>query len=82
MVDKTDGIASSLVFLVDRGNGWEAVKQLYKEFGPQLAEGDSATLQCVLTPEWWAVEEAKNTTFTDVLIKWDQLIAKYEVQTG
>ena len=52
-VQHVKGQALSVVKLVDRGNGFEALRQLYLEYRSAMPE-DHATLQTtILTPTWW-----------------------------
>ncbi len=52
LVSQVKGTALSLVKLTDRGNGFEALRKLYKEYKPHLNEEHGAMLQQILTPEW------------------------------
>ena len=77
---KVKGPACSVVKLVDRGNGLEAVRRLYKEYRTGLAEDHAQLLAMVLTPTWWA--DRREQSFTDVLLAWDEVVAQYELSSG
>ena len=57
LATKVQGPAASVVKLVKRGNGMEAVRKLYKEYRTGLAEDHSQMLSMILTPTWWATRE-------------------------
>ncbi|CAK0815286.1 unnamed protein product, partial [Prorocentrum cordatum] len=75
------GAAQSIVKLCPRGDGFEAMRRLYKEYMPRLNEEHGQMLQHILTPTWWKDREGKER-FTEVLIAWDELISRYERATG
>ena len=77
LASKVKGPACSVVKLVERGNGLEAVRRLYKEYRTGLAEDHAQMLAMVLTPRWWA--DRREQMFTDVLLSWDDVIAQYEL---
>ena len=77
LVSTTKGTALSIVRLTERGNGFEAYRKLVVEFRPHLNEEHGVMLQMILTPTWWT-ERASKQNFTEVLIAWDELIARYE----
>ena len=52
LVSLCEGMAMNIVKLTERGNGFEALRKLYKEFRPKLAEEAGALLQAILTPTW------------------------------
>ena len=81
LVSTTKGTALSIVRLTERGNGFEALRKLYLEFRPRLNEEHGSMLQLVLTPSWWKEREGKQS-FAEVLIAWDELIARYEEATN
>ena len=63
---RVKGPACSVVKLVERGNGMEAVRRIYKEYRAGLAEDHASLLSMVLTPTWWKDRESES--FTDVLL--------------
>ncbi len=67
--------------LTERGNGLEALRRLYLEFRPRVNEEHGSMLQMILTPTWWMERESK-ATFTETLIAWDELVARYEQATN
>ena len=77
LVSTTKGTALSIVRLTERGNGFGAYRKLVVEFRPHLNEEHGVMLQMILTPTWWN-ERASKQNFTEVLIAWDELIARYE----
>ena len=74
------GPALSLIRLTPRGHGFEALRRLYWEYRPELEEDHASHLAAILTPTWWA--EHRDTSFVHVLLKWDELIADYQMATG
>ena len=80
LATKVKGPACSVVKLVERGNGLEAVRCLYREYRTGLAEDHAALLAMVLTPTWW--KDRENESFTDVLLAWDEVTANYELASG
>jgi hypothetical protein len=81
LVSTTKGTALSIVRLTERGNGFEAFQRLMVEFRPRLSEEHGTMLQMILTPRWWKDRESKQT-FTEILICWDMMIARYEQSSG
>ncbi|CAK0811260.1 unnamed protein product, partial [Prorocentrum cordatum] len=81
LASTTKGTAQSIVKLCPRGDGFEAMRRLYKEYRPRLNEEHGQMLQQILTPLWWKDREGKER-FTEVLIAWDELISRYERATG
>ena len=53
LASTTHGKALSIVKLVDRGNGFEAMRHLYGEYRPKINEEHGALLQQILPPLWW-----------------------------
>ena len=72
--------ALSVVKLTERGNRLEAIRRLYIEFRPRLNEEHGSMLQMILTPTWWKERDNK-ATFTEILITWDERVARYEQAT-
>ena len=64
LVSLCKGVALSIIKLVARGHGFEALRQLYKEYRPDLNEDHGVLLQHVLNPTWW---KERTGLFTDVL---------------
>ncbi|CAK0813201.1 unnamed protein product [Prorocentrum cordatum] len=81
LASTTKGTAQSIVKLCPRGDGFEAMRRLYKEYRPRLNEDHGQMLQQISTPLWWRDREGKER-FTEVLIAWDELISRYERATG
>ena len=79
LVSLCRGIALSIIKLVPRGHGFEALRMLYKDYRPDLNEDHGVLLQHILNPVWW---KERSGLFTDTLIEWDNLIARYETATG
>ena len=79
LVSLCKGTAQSIIKLVPRGQVFEAMRQLYKEYRPDLNEDHGVLLQHVLNPTWW---KEQTGLFTETLIAWDTLIARYETATG
>ena len=67
LASTTKGMALSIVKLVDRGNGFEALRRLYAEYRPKINEEHGALLQQILTPLWWRERDSTHR-FTDTLI--------------
>jgi hypothetical protein len=80
LASKVRGPAAAVVKLVDRGNGLEATRRLYKEYRTGLAEDHASLLSQILTPTWWRERSAES--FTDVLLAWDELTSRYELASG
>ena len=80
LASKMQGPAASVVKLVERGNGLEAVRMLYKEYRTGLAEDHSQMLSMILTPDWWKTRD--QSAFVDTLLAWDELISQYELATS
>ncbi|CAK0790198.1 unnamed protein product, partial [Prorocentrum cordatum] len=81
LASTTKGTAQSVVKLCPRGDGFEAMRRLCREYRPRLNEEHGQMLQQTLTPTWWKDREGKGR-FTEVLIAWDELISRYERATG
>ncbi|CAK0856887.1 unnamed protein product, partial [Prorocentrum cordatum] len=81
LASTTKGTAQSIVKLCPRGDGFEAMRRLHKEYRPRLKEEHGQMLQQILTPLRWKDREGKER-FTEVLIAWDELISRYERATG
>jgi hypothetical protein len=81
LVSTTKGTALSIVRPTQRGNGLEAFRKLMSEYRPHLNEEHGVMLQMILTPAWWPERLAKQN-FTEVLIAWDEMIARYEQASG
>ena len=79
LVSLCEGMAMNIVKLTERGNGFEALRKLYKEFRPKLAEEAGALLQAILTPTWW---KERKCLFTETLVAWDDLIERYRLATS
>ena len=74
-------MALSIVRLSKKGNGFEAYRRLVIEFRPHLNEEHGVMLQMILTPTWWQDRLGKQI-FTEVLIGWDEMTARYEQASG
>ncbi|CAK0827956.1 unnamed protein product [Prorocentrum cordatum] len=81
LASTTKGTAQSIGKLCPRGDGFEAMRRLHKEYRPRLNEEHGQMLQQILTPLWWKDREGKER-FTEVLIAWGELISRYERATG
>jgi hypothetical protein len=81
LVSTTKGTALSIVRLTERGNGFEAYRRLVVEFRPHLNEENGVMLQMILIPTWWQDRLGKQI-FTEVLIAWDEMVARYEQASG
>ena len=79
---RTRGIALSIVQLEERGNGWRVLQSFYREFMPRGMECDHGVLTAVINPTWWKTEPYNKRPFSEVLLEWDKLISRYEIQSG
>ena len=80
LVTVVSGQALSLVKLAPRGQGFEALRRLYREYRTGLHEDHATMLAAILTPTWWG--ERSTQLFTEVLTQWDELIANYQMASG
>ncbi|CAK0848676.1 unnamed protein product, partial [Prorocentrum cordatum] len=81
LASTTKGTAQSIVKLCPRGDGFEAMRRLRKEYRPRLNEEHGQMLQQISRPLWWKDREGKER-FAEVLIAWDERISRYERATG
>ncbi|CAK0875518.1 unnamed protein product, partial [Prorocentrum cordatum] len=81
LASTTKGTAQSVVKLCPRGDGFEAMRRLYREYRPRLNEEHGQMLQQILTPTWWKDRDGRER-FTEVLIAWGELISRHERATG
>jgi len=79
---RTRGKAQTIVKLCPRGNGFEALRRIYKEYRPSGDEPELSQLTTIVQPKWWHQAPHKDRNFNDVLLDWDQLIAAYELSSG
>jgi hypothetical protein len=77
LVTVVKGPALSIVRLAPRGEGFEAMRRLYRDFRTGLEEDHAVMLASILTPVWWNTRE--DQLFTDILMQWDELIADYQM---
>ncbi len=73
LVTTCRGPALSIVNLTTRGCGLESMRRLYRDYRTGLHEDHATMLAAILTPTWWG--ERSRQLFTDVLVRWDELIA-------
>eukprot|EP00971_Amphidinium_carterae_P040071 786750-Amphidinium_carterae.1 len=76
------GKAQVIVKMTEHGNGFEALKRLYKEYRPSAAVSKHNLLQAVIQPSWWQDAGHSRRPFMDVLLDWEDLMAQYERDTG
>eukprot|EP00971_Amphidinium_carterae_P177772 3526078-Amphidinium_carterae.2 len=79
---RVKGKAQVIVKMTERGNGFEALKKLYKEYRPRAAVSKHNLLQAVIQPSWWQDNAHSRRPFMDVLLDWEDLIGQYERDTG
>ena len=83
LAQKTRGKAQTIVRLMEFSrNGLETWRQLWEEYSPHGHEPSHALLSAIIQPKWWHSQEHRNRPFVDVLIDWEQLIAKYIDTSG
>ena len=76
LIHVCSGRAFGIVRGAPPGNGFEAWRQLVKEFEPALTSRKTALLNAILNPVW------PEASFRDLLQAWERLIAQYELLQG
>eukprot|EP00969_Alexandrium_andersonii_P306349 13542568-Alexandrium_andersonii.AAC.1 len=74
--------ALTVVKLAPPGNGFEAWRLLKREYRPRGDEPEHAMLSAIVQPRWWSSQDHRGRNFNDLLIDWEGLIAKYEMESS
>ena len=82
LTQRMKGKALTLTKLTPRGNGFEALRKIYAEYRPKSEIVDHGLLTAIIQPKWWKVTPHNARPFMDVVCDWEDLIAKYELQSG
>ena len=64
------------------GQGFEALRRLYKDYEPRGQLSQHGLMGAIINPEWWHNADHRDRSFYDVLTDWQQLIVKYETNSG
>ena len=81
LANRCRGNAQTIVKLVARGHGFEALRQIYSEFRPHGMEPNAVMLATIVQPFWWKKPPHDRRAFLEVLRDWDSLIAQYELSS-
>ena len=79
---KVKGKGAAIVRLVADGCGLESWRKLVLEYQPDGAEPYHAMLTGIVQPRWWAQQGHRERAFTDVLLDWENMIARYQKGSG
>ena len=83
LAQKTRGKAQTCARLqFVTSNGLEVWRQLYEEYQPVGDEPSHALLAAIIQPKSLANAEHRHRQFSEILLDWENLIARYELESG